>query len=255
MWRYIQIGENSFIPAYNLFIGIGIALAMLYLQYERKFVSFSFEKRNVIHTGLFISIITGFIGAFTFDAYTQGITLSFSNLDQIGLTLLGGIVAGLLTFSVFLKIKSIPVLPTLNILTPAFCISHILGRVGCFFAGCCFGSPTNILFGVQFPKDSLAHFHFEEDLHVHPTQLYESTFILLVFLFVRRTSINNKFLLYIISYSIFRFFIEFIRADNRGIIFNQSFLTPSQFVSITIAIFAVVLNYHLNRKSIQQSLN
>lgn len=254
MWRYIQIGENSFVPAYNLFVGIGIAFAMLYLQYEKKFADFSFEKRNTIHTGLFISIIIGFIGAFTFDAYTQGIKLSLSNLNQIGLTLLGGIVAGLLTFIIFLKIKSIPVLPSLNLLTPAFCISHLLGRVGCFFAGCCYGSPTNSMFGVQFPKDSLAHNHFQDDLHVHPTQLYESIFILFVFLFVRRTSINNKFLFYIISYSIFRFFIEFIRADNRGIIFNQSFLTPSQFISLTIAIFAIGLTFNINRKTINKPI-
>lgn len=255
MWRYIQIGEHSFIPAYNLFVGLGIALAMLYLQYEKKFANFSFQKKNAIHTGLFISIIFGFIGAFTFDAYTHGIKLSLSNLNQIGLTLLGGIVAGLLTFSIFLKIKSIPVLSTLNILTPAFCISHLLGRVGCFFTGCCFGSPTNSIFGVQFPKDSLAHTHFQADLHVHPAQLYESIFILFVFLFVRRSSINNKFLFYIISYTIFRFFIEFIRADNRGIIFNQSFLTPSQFISLTIAVFAIVLTYIINRKSIHQPIN
>lgn len=255
MWRYIQIGEDSFIPAYNLFVGLGIALAMLYLQYEKKFANFSFQKKNAIHTGLFISIIFGFIGAFTFDAYTQGIKLSLSNLNQIGLTLLGGIVAGLLTFSIFLKIKSIPVLSTLNILTPAFCISHLLGRVGCFFTGCCYGSPTNSIFGVQFPKDSLAHTHFQADLHVHPTQLYESIFILFVFIFVRRSSINNKFLFYIISYCIFRFFIEFIRADNRGIIFNQSFLTPSQFISLTIAVFAIVLTYIINRKSIHQPIN
>ena len=255
MWRYIQIGEHSFIPAYNLFVGLGIALAMLYLQYEKKFANFSFQKKNAIHTGLFISIIFGFVGAFTFDAYTQGIKLSLSNLNQIGLTLLGGIVAGLLTFSIFLKIKSIPVLSTLNILRPAFYISHLLGRVGCFFTGCCYGSPTNSIFGVQFPKDSLAHTHFQADLHVHPTQLYESIFILFVFLFVRRSSINNKFLFYIISYSIFRFFIEFIRADNRGIIFNQSFLTPSQFISLTIAVFAIVLTYIINRKSIHQPIN
>lgn len=193
MWRYIQIGENLFVPSYNLFLGIGIALAMLYLQYEKKFADFSFEKKNTIHTGLFISIIMGFIGAFTFDAYTQGIKLSLSNLNQIGLTLLGGIVAGLLTFTIFLKIKSIPVLPTLNLLTPAFCISHFFGRVGCFFAGCCYGSPTNSMFGVQFPKDSLAHYHFQGDLHVHPTQLYESIFILFVFFFVGLQSIISFF--------------------------------------------------------------
>lgn len=251
MCRYIQIGENSLIPTYNLCIAIGMALGMLYLQYEKKFADFSLQKKNAIHTGLFISIIFGFIGAFTFDAYTQGIELSLSNFNKVGLTLWGGILAGLLTFTIFLKIQSIPVLPTLDIITPGFCIAHSLGRVGCFFAGCCFGSPTNSIFGIQFPNDSLVYAHFRDNLRVHPTQLYESIFVLFVFLFVRRPSINNKFVFYIICYSTFRFFIEFIRADNRGVIFNQSLLTPSQFISLVMMIFAIVLTY-INRKTVNK---
>jgi len=248
MLRYFQIGENSFIPSYNLFVGIGIALAMLYLQYEKQFSVLSIDKKNAIHLGLFLSIITGFIGAFTFDAYSQGITINLNNLNQIGLTLLGGIVTGFLSFTIFLKLKSFPVFSTLNLLTPAFCLSHIIGRVGCFFAGCCFGSPTNFPLGVKFPKDSLAHIHFQEDIHIHPTQLYESFFILFVFFVVRQSQIKNKFSFYIISYAVFRFFIEFIRADNRGIIFNQSTLTPSQFISLAI-VFIVIFLTHLNNKT------
>lgn len=255
MLRYFQIGENSFIPTYNLFVGIGIAFAMLYLQYEKQFSILSTDKKNSIHSGLLLSIITGFIGAFTFDAYTQGIPINFDNYSKIGLTLLGGIVAGLSTLIIFLKLKSIPIISTLNLLTPAFCLPHILGRVGCFFAGCCFGSPTDSPLGVQFPKNSLAHIHFQEEIHVHPTQLYESFFVLLVFLFVRQTSIKNKFSFYIISYSIFRFLVEFIRADNRGIIFNQSILTPSQFISLAIAVATIVITYTHNKTVIKQSLN
>lgn len=227
---------------------MGIALAMLYLQYEKPFSKLDDNKKHKIHLGLFLSMVVGFIGAFVFDAYTQGIPITLSNLNLIGLTLLGGVAAGLLTLTLFLKCNSLPILTTLNMITPAFCLSHILGRAGCFFAGCCFGSPTRLPFGVKFPKDSLAYFHFHKEVYVHPTQLYESVFILLLFFIIRRNSVKNKFLIYISSYSVFRFSIEFIRADNRGIILNQSWLTPSQFISLIIALTAIVF---LSRRASQ----
>jgi len=249
MLRYFQIGENLSIPSYNLFVGIGIAVAMVYLQYEKQFSLLDADKKNAIHLGLLLSIMMGFVGAFTFEAYTQGTPLNWHNLNQIGLTFLGGVTVGILTLTIFLKLKSIAVLRTLNLLTPAFCLSHILGRVGCFFAGCCFGSPTNLSFGVQFPEHSLAHDHFMKNVHVHPTQLYESFFIFIVFLTVRKPEIKSKFLIYLFSYSVFRFFIEFIRADNRGTIFNQSILTPSQFISLAAAIVIIAFTARQKLKS------
>jgi phosphatidylglycerol:prolipoprotein diacylglycerol transferase len=255
MWQYFSVSETTVIPAYNLFVGMGIAVGMLYLQYEKQFTILSIDKKNTLHSGILLSIVIGFIGAFTFDAYTKGIVINFNNLNQIGLTLLGGIVSGFLTLTIFLKLKSIPIYNTLNLLTPAFCLAHILGRVGCFFAGCCFGTPTDSPLGVKITKNSLAHLHFHEDVHVHPTQLYESFFILLVFLVVKQPNTKYKFSFYIIAYSIFRFFLEFIRADDRGILFNQSILTPSQFISLTIVIGAIVLTYLHNKKTIKLNLN
>jgi phosphatidylglycerol:prolipoprotein diacylglycerol transferase len=143
MLRYLYIGNDNFIPSYNLFVGLGIAIAMLFLQHQQPFKTKSEKEKHKIHLSLIVSIILGFIGAFIFDAYSQNIALTFDNLNQIGLTFLGGLLSGLLVLVVCLRLASLPVLPTLNIMATPFCIAHFFGRLGCFMAGCCFGSPTN----------------------------------------------------------------------------------------------------------------
>jgi phosphatidylglycerol:prolipoprotein diacylglycerol transferase len=244
MWRLIPVGENSFVPAYNLFVGLGIAMAMLHLQYEKQFSQWSLNQKHTIHSGLLLSIFVGFICAFTFDAYTRGIPIHPANFRQVGLTLLGGVLGGFLTFTIFLQQKSIPVLNTFNLLTPSFCLSHALGRIGCFFAGCCFGSPTSCPLGVRFPQDSLVYDHYRADIHVHPTQLYESVFVLLVYLILSRSLIKNKFSFYLVSYAIFRFFVEFIRADERGTLLGQAYISPSQFISLVLLFTGIFLIWY-----------
>jgi phosphatidylglycerol:prolipoprotein diacylglycerol transferase len=241
MLRFIEIGNNSFIPSYNLLIGIGIALAMLFLQYQNEFKQHRENVKLSIHLSILLSLIGGFVGAFLFDAYTQNIHPTFENFNGIGLTFLGGLISGLLIIILLLKYFSISILQTLNQLTLPFCIAHFFGRLGCFLAGCCFGLPTSSIFGIAFPVDSLPYNHYHHLLKIHPTQLYESFFALFIFIVLPMIKAKDKFYSYIISYSIFRFLLEFVRADNRGEIFNQNVFSPSQLISITIAILITVI--------------
>jgi phosphatidylglycerol:prolipoprotein diacylglycerol transferase len=239
MLRYIQVGAGAFIPTYNLFVGIGIALAMLYLQYHPLFKLKSDNEKYKVHLSLLVSILGGFAGAFLFDAYSQGIHLTFENINQVGLTFFGGLLSGLLILVVSLKLFSLPLLGTLNILALPFCIGHFFGRLGCFMAGCCYGSPTNSLFGIVFPQNSLPYDHYHGLVKIHPTQLYESFFVLSLFVFLIKT--KNPFYSYLISYAVFRFGVEFLRSDNRGTIFNQSVLSPSQMISVITVVTCVSL--------------
>ena len=241
MLRYLDIGNNNFLPSYNLFVGFGIAMAMLFLQYHKPFKTRTENEKHKIHLSLIVSILLGFIGAFIFDAYSQNIALTFDNLNQIGLTFLGGLLSGLLVLVVCLKLASLPILPTLNIMATPFCIAHFFGRLGCFMAGCCFGSPTNSIVGVTFPIDSLPHNHYHELIKIHPTQLYESAFVLCLFVFLTKFKTNNQFYIYILTYSIFRFLVEFIRADDRGIVFNQNTFSPSQIISLLTVVLITAL--------------
>jgi phosphatidylglycerol:prolipoprotein diacylglycerol transferase len=246
MLKYIYLADNSYLSTYNLLIGIGIAFAMLNLQYDKKFNSLNLKEKNFIHIALLSSLIIGFIGAYLFDAFTKEIKININNFNKIGFTLYGGMIIGLLTFVVILKNNSKPLKFYLNMITPSFCIGLVIGRVGCFFAGCCFGTPTSTFLGVRFPKDSLPSLHYENDVLLHPTQLYESFYVLCIFFILKQTFIKNKFFLFLILYSIFRFFIEYIRADERGVLFNQTFFSPSQLISLII-IFVLSVLFFLRR--------
>ena len=180
MLRYFSIGGYPSIPSYNLFVGIGMALGMLYLQYVKEFACQNDQRKSDIHLGIFISMVFGFIGAFAFDAYTQDIPLRLHNLNQIGLTLLGGFFSGLITFVTFLKVKSIPILNTLNLVTPSFCIYIFLVVLDAFLLVAVM-DRKQISFWGSVSQESIAHYHFKDIVHVHPTQLYESFFVFLLF--------------------------------------------------------------------------
>jgi phosphatidylglycerol:prolipoprotein diacylglycerol transferase len=131
----------------------------------------------------------------------------------------------------------------LDILSLAPCcitVAHAFGRIGCFFAGCCYGKPTDSFLGVQFPKLPVP---------VHPTQLYEAAFLFFLFgsfsyLLLRR-NFRHNLSLYLISYGVFRFAMEFLRNDHRGALVSG--LSPSQFWSILMVVLGAALVPLLDR--------
>lgn len=90
--------------------------------------------------------------------------------------------------------------------------SVAIGRLACFCAGCCYGTPTTLPWAVTFPKvDHLAR---------HPTQIYESLFHLTAAIvaawMIRRQMLRGQLIkLYFISYFCYRFVTEFIRPEAR----------------------------------------
>jgi phosphatidylglycerol:prolipoprotein diacylglycerol transferase len=112
-------------------------------------------------------------------------------------------------------------------------LAHAFGRIGCFSYGCCYGRPTNSWIGILFPPDSPAGILGTK---VIPTQLVEASFLFVLFFILKFLNTHKKFngqiiSVYLISYGIFRFVIEFFRADPRG---NVFFLSISQFISIIL---------------------
>jgi phosphatidylglycerol:prolipoprotein diacylglycerol transferase len=86
-----------------------------------------------------------------------------------------------------------------------------VGRWGCFFNGCCYGTPTTLPWGVAFDVD-------DQTMICHPTQIYESVFHLMmagVLLLLMRTGLlhQHRLQLYLISYGVYRCLTEFIRPE------------------------------------------
>src|SRR5687768_2291194 len=167
--------------------------------------------------------------------------------------LLGAVVAGYL----LMKRYQLPWWKTADACAPGIAIGNFFGRQGCFAAGCCWGEPTSLPWGVKFTELGHQITGVPIDQHLHPTQLYESFAMLLVFLFLlwlhkRRKFTGQIILFYALLYSVVRFSIEFVRDDPRGDIFGLTTLTglsTSQMISLVIGVIALVLLITRNRKS------
>ncbi len=158
-----------------------------------------------------------------------------------GATFYGGLLFALLLFWAILRFKrrTVPVRDRFSDLAPCIPAGHALGRVGCFLGGCCYGKPTDCIFGVTFPAGSLPYEHYGGAVKIHPTQLYEAAFLALLALFLWRFGKKNSFPLYLILYGVFRFFIEFLRDDDRGMLLPV--LSPAQYLSILLVLLGAAL--------------
>ena len=159
--------------------------------------------------------------------------------------LLGAVAAGYF----LMKRYKLPWWKTADACAPGIAIGNFFGRQGCFAAGCCWGKPTTLPWGVKFSELGHEITGVPIDAHLHPTQLYESFAMLLVFFFLlwlhKRKSFSGQVVLaYALLYSVIRFSIEFVRDDPRGDLLGLTTLTglsTSQMISLVVGISALVI--------------
>jgi phosphatidylglycerol:prolipoprotein diacylglycerol transferase len=90
-----------------------------------------------------------------------------------GLVFYGGLIGGALAFVLTTRLRRLPLWEMADILAPGVALGHALGRLGCFFAGSCYGRPTNLPWAVTYTNpNSLAGDIL--GVPVHPTQLYSA---------------------------------------------------------------------------------
>jgi phosphatidylglycerol:prolipoprotein diacylglycerol transferase len=161
----------------------------------------------------------------------------------------GGLVGAILTGYFLIRHYRLPWWKTADACAPGIAIGNFFGRQGCFAAGCCWGKPTTLPWGVRFTELGHEITGVPIDAPLHPTQLYESFAMLAVFFFLlwlhkRRRFSGQVILVYALLYSIIRFAIEFLRDDPRGDLFGLTTLTglsTSQIISLIVGIAALVL--------------
>jgi len=162
----------------------------------------------------------------------------------------GGLLGGLIAGWVCVKRNSVHA-NYIDIVAVSIPLFHFFGRIGCFFGGCCFGIES--AFGFTFH-----HSPIEEANHVHrfPVQLLEASFNLALFFLLNYFLRNNLFkkrlaYIYLLIYSVGRFFIEFLRGDDyRGI---WLFLSTSQVISVAVFLVVLIKLYTLRTASLKSS--
>lgn len=173
----------------------------------------------------------------------------------------GGLIGAVLTGYFLMKRYQLPWWKTADACAPGVAIGNFFGRQGCFAAGCCWGKPTNLPWGVKFSELGHEITGVPTGVPLHPTQLYESFAMLIVFFFLlwlhkRRRFSGQVILAYALLYSTIRFSIEFVRDDPRGDILGLTTLTglsTSQLISLIVGIAALVLLILRRRRALNMA--
>jgi phosphatidylglycerol:prolipoprotein diacylglycerol transferase len=233
--------------------GIWLAVGMLFALFaaSRLGVRDGLPREKIYDLGLW-TLIGGLLGAKVLMLFVEGLPQDFSLLSLLdfvrsGGVYYGGFLGGLLTLILLARFYKLPFWKVADALAPGLALGQAFGRQGCFAAGCCWGKPTNLPWGVHFTELGNQYTGVPiygetgSALHLHPTQLYESftmliVFGILVYLHKRKKFDGQILIAYGIIYSIVRFTIEFWRDDPRGEIFGVS---TSQIISVIVAVAAI----------------
>ena len=151
----------------------------------------------------------------------------------------GGLLAAFAVAVILIRRYRLPLWTTTDVFAPGIALGHVVGRLGCLLAGCCYGRATDLPWGITFTDPAAAaNVGTPLGIPLHPTQLYEAGAELLILVFLLATERRGRpfpgrtFWSYLLLYAISRFIIEFFRGDERGMVFG---LSTSQAVSLVVA--------------------
>lgn len=203
-----------------------------------------------------------------------------------GLAYYGGFLAAFLAVMWYARRKRMPFLRVADLTGFGIPLGLVFGRIGCFFAGCCYGYVTETSVGLHFPHGSpawrdhaarladtvcawigcqdvesarfaverLAQRNLESSLPVHPTQIYHivgnlAVFVICYWIFLKRRTFDGKvFWWFWVLYGVTRSVVEFWRDDARGVWFGET-ISTSQLISIPLVLFAAFMLWRGSRKA------
>ena len=244
------------IYTYGFMIAVGVLLGIFVAKREAGRLG---ENPDRIMDMCFYILVAGIIGSRLFYiATTPKMFLSdpmeVFRLWNGGLVFYGGFIGVMIVLFFFIKKYGMRPWITLDILAPSVPLAHTFGRLGCFFAGCCYGKSCDLPWAVTFSHpESLAPL----GIALHPTQLYSSlsnfTIFLALWFFRRKKRFNGQvFWLYVVLYGIARSIIEMFRGDFRGG-FAFGIFSIAQTIGLTVAIIGIVILFVMGKRSAKES--
>lgn len=159
-----------------------------------------------------------------------------------GLNLYGGILGSIGAALIYLKIKKLNVLDVFDFFAPTLALGIGISRLGCFMNGCCFGTPTDLPWGMAFPAGTLPSFVYG-NLPLHPAQLYSSAygfalFVLLHWMLPRRAFVGQLVAVTFVAEAFFRFIIEMVRFYEPAMLFSLWGVEPTYNQVVSVGLFA-----------------
>jgi len=237
--------------AYGFFVAIGFVAGVVLANLKAKKEGIPFER---VVDLFFYSVLSAILGSrilfilINLDAYREN-PLEVFRIWEGGLVFYGGLISAIGVSLAYMKWHRLPIWKWADLFSPSVALGLFFGRIGCFFAGCCYGKETSLFWGITFTDpNSLARLN----VPLHPTQLYEAASSLAIFFFLNRMEGKKVFhgqifWLFLFLYSAARFLIEMVRDDPRGFIFGDV-LSTSQGFGILLAMISIYMLFYLKRK-------
>lgn len=171
----------------------------------------------------------------------------FEVLSKGGIVFYGGLFGGIFGAWLGARLVELRFVALMDLCAPALALAHAFGRVGCLFAGCCYGMPSDLFFCFPLSKDIAG------GASLVPVQLFEAGCDLILFFALMRylrkpRPVPRAAGIYLMSYSVYRFILEFFRYDEiRGQIFSMS---TSQFLGIPVFLLGAAFCFVLAPRGI-----
>ena len=249
MYPYPIIGNISL---YEIFFTVGLIVALVIFRLLCDVKKMHAKATNFYIICAVVSIAAGYGGAILFQAVYNAVESGkFVINNETGMTFLGGLISGAAVFlllhatvarKLFSGDERKKNFSAILMIAPCcICAAHGFGRIGCLMAGCCYGKSVTSAIGVlaQAPGKHL------------PVQLFEAVFLfalsaILIALLIKGYKLG--FPVYLMAYGVFRFIIEYFRADYRGNLIPG--LSPSQALSLLMVVFGALWIIYLRYKKI-----
>lgn len=244
MHTFFHIGELS-IPAYGFMIAFGVIVANLIALFVLKKTKQDFNDFIILESYCMLGAFVGAKILYLLVSYKEIDWKRILEIDYVnqlmlaGFVFYGGLIGGLIFVLLAGKIHKIEAVSYIKNFIFLIPFIHSFGRVGCFFAGCCYGIPYDGPFAVVFPEESFAM----PNVSLFPVQLFEAGGLMIIAVILLAVQMKFGFRysveLYFLLYGFLRFGLEKLRYDEaRGFIMGMS---TSQWISIILILFAICL--------------
>lgn len=245
-----QLGSLT-IYTYGVLLAAGVILSLWYAQARAARVGL--PRRPIWNLGVY-AIFGALIVSKLWLIFVNGSYYAANPADIFSLTtwqsagtFYGGLLGAMIAIVLYARSQKMPVLPVLDVAAAALPLGHAIGRLGCFAAGCCYGKPTTLVWGVTFTDRAAAQLAGTPlDVSLHPTQLYEAgaeflNFLLLLALGAKQRFDGQILGAYLALYGVERSVIEFFRGDpGRTMLFHDT-VSLMQILSAALALGGVYL--------------
>ncbi len=247
----LSIGSVK-IHTYGFFVAVAFYLGIYIACRGADRVGVDREKIMDLSFVILIASILGarlFYVAAYFDDFRGNIPEMFKIWNG-GLVFYGGFLSAVVSAIVYIRKNKLPIWKVGDIAAPALALGHAVGRIGCFFSGCCHGRACDLPWAVTFGSPlSLA----PVNIPLHPVQIYSSAANLMIFFMLvvlsRKKSFDGQvFWVYALVYGIVRSLLELLRGDDRGGFLFDTF-SVSQCIGLSMALMGLVMILRLSRRN------